>query len=125
MLATLAGVWLDGLLSNDIATWMGVIALMTAYPTGAVAVIFWVRKRGRLGARVASKFTKPAIKIAGWFVALWAGALFGSAISPPLYHWWFAAIALGVNFVPVMLYTWYLKKVESGDWAKSDPPRSK
>jgi len=126
LLATLAGVWLDSLFS-DIATWSGVIGLIAVYPTGAVAVIHWLRKRGKLGARISSRFTKPAVKVAGWFVALWAGALFGSVGVAPLTNtriWWFAVIALAVYFVPVMLYTWLLKKVESGEFDK-DPLRSR
>jgi hypothetical protein len=126
LLATLAGVWLDGQF-NDIATWSGIIGLIAVYPTSAVAVIYWLRKRGKLGAQISGKLTKPAIRVAGWFVALWAGALFGSVGVAPLSNgriWWFAVIALAIYFVPVLLYTWLLKKIEFGELDK-DLPRSK
>ncbi len=61
---------------------------------------------------MASKFTKPTVRVAGWSIAVMAGALFSSAVHD-LHLWWFGVLAIATYFLPIVLATNYLKTVES------------
>jgi len=118
LIATLAGIWLDRQLADQSnwGTWSGILLLLVLVPLTVLLYIPMVRKVKKLNP-IATKFTKPAVTIAEWCIALMAGALFGSAVYD-LHIWWFGVLAVSIDFLLVVSLLRTLKRVEKNIGSK-------